>query len=115
MRVLGEYCVASNCFVLLRRLGVAFAVAVCLPAATAQAAFTAILQGQSSGSTNWVPGILSGWNELDLIPVRVWLTGGPANSQIITVQFDHTGIQNLSSFTPSPNVVMTSVPTLGAP
>src|SRR5438093_10290789 len=79
----------------------------------ALAAFDAALQGQSFGSTAWVGGNLQGWRELDYIPCRVYLTGGPVNSQTITVEFDHVqsripAIQNLTAFTPSANVVIIS-------
>src|SRR6266404_8843351 len=103
----------------LRRFGLALVAVASLTASTVQAAFVAQLQGQSFGSTNWITGNLNGWAELDFIPMRVYMTGGPASNQTITVQFDHTktaatlrqGIQNLYSFTPSPNVVITSGPT----
>ncbi len=86
--------------------------------------FNAQLQAQSFGSTNWSTGNPTGWQELDLIPTRVHLTGGPVNNQTITIQFDHTktlgsrvyrGIEDLLMFTPSANVVITSGPTLSAP
>src|ERR1051326_2289885 len=84
------------------------------------AKFSAVLQGESKGSTNWVSGNLMGWQELDYIPVRVYFTGGPATGQAIVVDFDHMngtkpGIQNLTGFTPSSNVVITAGPTLSAP
>src|SRR4051812_35613802 len=87
---------------------------------SARAAFDAALQGQSAGSAAWIGGNLQGWRELDYIPCRVYLTGGPGNDQTITVEFDHVqsripAIQNLSGFTPSANVVITSAPTLSAP
>src|SRR5213594_2796931 len=87
-------------------------------------AVSAILQGLSSGSTNWVAGNLGGWKELDFIPCRVDFTTGPASNQTVVVEFDHTktsgstilpGIQNLFYFSNSPNVVITSGQTLSAP
>ena len=78
-------------------------------------AFNADLQAQSFGSTNWISGHISGWAELDPIPARVTVAGGPASNQTVTVNFPHDGIQNLYSFTPSANVVITSGPTLSAP
>src|SRR5258708_19383645 len=51
-------------------------------------------------------------------------TLGPATNQTIVIQFDHTktsgsavlpGIQNLYHFSNSPNIVITSGPTLSAP
>src|SRR5258706_13784768 len=87
---------------------------------TAQAAgFDAELQGQSFGTTNWMASSLQGWAELDLIPSRVFMVGGPINNQTITVKFDHTktqggvvnpGIQNLFGFTPASNLGITAGP-----
>jgi uncharacterized repeat protein (TIGR01451 family) len=102
---------------------VTLATIVSLTAANARG-FNAQLQAQSFGSTNWTTTNPTGWQELDLIPTRVHMTGGPVNNQTITIQFDHTkslggriyrGIQDLSLFTPSANVVITSGPTLSAP
>src|ERR1044071_1686534 len=78
-------------------------------ASNVQGAFSAVLQGQSRGSTQWIAGNLQNWRELDIIPCRVYLDGGPATSQFITVQFDHfsnrnPGIEDLSAFTTSSNV-----------
>ena len=61
-----------------------------------------------------------GWRELDYIPVRVFLKGGPASNQPVRVDFEHgtatkPGIQNLTGFTVSSNVVFTSAPVLSAP
>jgi uncharacterized repeat protein (TIGR01451 family) len=88
---------------------------VALFSATNARAFNAVLQGQSFGNTNWTTGHIYGWAELDLIPTRVALSGGPATNKTITVQFPHDGVQNLYSFAPSANVVITSGPTLSAP
>src|SRR5207247_7485158 len=52
--------------------------------------FDAKLEGQSAGSTAWISSNLTGWKELDLIPTRVRLCGGPFSSQQIVVTFDHT-------------------------
>ncbi|MFN7139846.1 MAG: hypothetical protein ACK4UN_10955, partial [Limisphaerales bacterium] len=86
---------------------------------TAQAAMKAVLQGQSYGSTNWVNNNLTGWHELEYIPVRIYLTGGPAVNQSIRVDFDHSkgttpGIQNLTEFS-TENVSFNSGPTLQSP
>ncbi len=81
----------------------------------ARGAFTADLQAQSFGNTNWITGHILGWAELDPIPTRVAVSGGPVSNQTITVQFPHDGVQNLYSFAPSANVVITSEPTLIAP
>src|SRR2546425_7376013 len=77
------------------------------------AAFNAQLQGLEFGFTNWVSGNVTNWQELDLIPVRVYLTAtaltADVSNQTITVNFDHTkttagvvrpGLENLYSFTP---------------
>src|SRR5262245_56553419 len=86
----------------------------------AQGGFNAQLEGQNTNSSTWISVNLMGWKELDYIPCRVLLTGGPANNKTITVQFDHfhskiPGIENLTSWAPSTNVVITSGPTLNAP
>src|SRR2546421_8475090 len=83
--------------------------AVLLVPAAASARFSSTLQGQSSGSTNWVGNNLQGWHDWDYIPMRVYVSGGPATSQAIEVYFDHyngtkPGVEDLSGFTPSPNV-----------
>src|SRR5207244_4494108 len=89
--------------------------------ASLRASFNATLQGQSFTNTTWIAGNLMGWKQLDLIPCRVWFTNGPASNQTITVEFDHTntsgsstnpGVQGLFSFSNSPNVTITSGPTL---
>src|SRR5438874_7108486 len=72
------------------------------------------LQGFDAGSTNWSGGPLRGWKELDFIPMRTVFSGGPATNQMITISFDHSksgtirGIENLTSFTPSSNVIITA-------
>jgi uncharacterized repeat protein (TIGR01451 family) len=92
----------------------ALAAAVSLAAGNARA-FTADLQAQSFGNTNWTTGHIFGWAELDPIPTRVTLAGGPTSNRTVTINFPHDGIQNLFSFAPSANVVITSGPTLSAP
>ncbi|HKQ39099.1 MAG TPA: Ig-like domain-containing protein, partial [Verrucomicrobiae bacterium] len=92
-------------------------VSVAMPAS---AAFNARLQGQSRGSTTWLDGNLKDWRDLDFVPCRVYLTGGPANNKVIVVEFDHAqgrnpAIANLCKFTPSANVLITSAPVLSAP
>ncbi|MDB6029228.1 MAG: tandem-95 repeat protein, partial [Verrucomicrobiales bacterium] len=83
----------------------------------ASAAFTTDLQGQSKGDTNWVSVNLQGWQELDYIPIRVRMSGGPVTNRLVTVDFDHSknsipGLQNLTAFSSSPNVIIKSSPTL---
>src|SRR3954469_20182271 len=83
-------------------------------------AFSAVLQGQSRGSIQWISGNLQNWRELDSIPCRVYLDGGPASNQFITVQFDHfsnriPGIEDLSAFVASSNVRFEIAPVLNAP
>src|SRR5260221_3103880 len=108
----------------MRRASVLVFAIIVSAATNARAAFDAKLQAQSFGSTNWSAANANGWAELDYIPMRVFMTGGVATGKVITIQFDHTksqgstllqGIQNLSSFTPSSNVVITAGPTLNAP
>jgi uncharacterized repeat protein (TIGR01451 family) len=96
-------------------------VGLLLGAAPASAALKSVLQGQHKGSTNWNNGPLLGWQELDSIPVRHYLTGGPFSNQVLTVEFDHSknsgairGIQNLTGFVASPNALITVAPTLNS-
>src|SRR5205809_20110 len=96
------------------------AVVFAATAFSSNAAFNARLQGQSCGSTAWLDGNLQGWRDLGAIPCRVYLTGGPANNKVITVEFDHTqgrnpAIQDLYGFTPSANVAITTPTVLSAP
>ena len=89
------------------------------PHATA-ARFSAVLEGQSKNDTNWISNNLQGWQDCDSIPMRVYVTGGPASSQSIQVYFDHfsgtvPGVQDLMGFSPSSNVSIITVPTLAAP
>ena len=61
------------------------------------------LQGQSKGSTSWISGNLQDWQELDYIPCRVYVTGGPVNAQSVTISFPHLsgttpGVQDLFNF-----------------
>src|ERR1051326_6880052 len=97
-----------------------------LASSFASTAFNADLQGQSFGITNWMSSNVTGWRELDFIPTRVFLSGGPVTGQVIMVNFDHTktsgtsggtvtpGIQNLSQFVASSNVTITAGPTLAS-
>src|SRR5206468_3200605 len=106
-------------------LGLSCAAVLSLTAGPAWAAgFKADLESHSFGSTNWSTANPTGYKELDYIPIRVVLTGGPATAKPITVQFDHTktlgsriipAIQNLSSFSASSNVVITAGPTAVTP
>src|SRR5438132_12660467 len=106
-----------------------FAIFFALAPFVAQGAgFNADLQGQSataphSGITTgtYISTNLQYWEELDTIPFRVNMTGGPVTGQTITVTFDHQktlgptlkpGIQNLVEFAPSAGVTITSGPTL---
>ena len=81
------------------------------------------LEGQNKGDTNtwiWSPGNLQNWQELDYIPCRVRISGGPVNNQTFTITFPHItgttpGFENFYSFTNSANVVFVSGPTLFAP
>jgi uncharacterized repeat protein (TIGR01451 family) len=75
------------------------------------------LEGQSRGSTKWISGNLQNWRELDDIPCRVSINGGPISDQSITIDFPHLekgipGFEDLFDFTPSPNAIITSGPTL---
>src|SRR5213594_1242985 len=86
----------------------------------ASANFSATLQGQHFNDPTWRNGPLVGWRELDYVPVRVFMSSGPATNVNITINFDHTkgvrvGLENLSNFTHSSNVVITAGPTLFAP
>ncbi len=86
----------------------------------AVAKFSAVLEGQSKNDPTWIGGNLTGWQDCDYIPMRVYLTGGPVTAQLIHVYFDHLhgtvpGIEDLTGFTPSANVVITAGPTLNAP
>jgi uncharacterized repeat protein (TIGR01451 family) len=96
-------------------------VGLLLGALPTSAALKSVLQGQHKGSTNWNNGPLLGWQELDLIPVRHYFTGGPASNQVLTIEFDHSkssgairGIQNLTGFVTSSNVLITAAPTLNS-
>jgi uncharacterized repeat protein (TIGR01451 family) len=107
-----------------------FAALAFAPMAVEGAGFNAVLQGQSATapSSHTATGVyittsLQYWEELDAIPFRVYLTGGPVTGKVITVQFDHQktlggitnpAIQNLTNFMPSPGVTITSGPTLNA-
>ncbi|MBI3849787.1 MAG: HYR domain-containing protein, partial [Verrucomicrobia bacterium] len=82
---------------------------------------TLVLEGQNKGNaSSWFAGNLQNWLELDYIPCRVRITGGPVNSQMLTISFPHItgttpGFQNLYNFTASPNVVFVTPPKLTAP
>src|SRR5215475_2412179 len=88
----------------------------------AMATFKSTLEGQHAGNTNWVNGPLTGWQELQVIPMRVLFTGGPATNQVIVVNWDHTkssgavlGIEYFISFTPSTDVITLSLPAVLRP
>jgi uncharacterized repeat protein (TIGR01451 family) len=78
-----------------------------------------------NNSTNWTPNSawssvnLQDWRELDFIPVRIEVQGGPAVSQLLTITFPHYsggvyGFQNLYFISNSPNVSFSSAPVLNA-
>ncbi|TAL06076.1 MAG: HYR domain-containing protein [Verrucomicrobia bacterium] len=102
----------------LRRLAaLALTALACLSLIAESRAASFTLQGQSRGDTNWLNGNLQNWRELDYIPCRVAITGGPLNNQLIRIDFPHLigttpGFQNLDKFTPSSNALITSGPTL---
>src|SRR5947207_8859787 len=74
-----------------------FAIFVALaPFAAQGAGFNASLQGQSATAPHshtatgiYISTLLQNWEELDTIPLRVNMTGGPVTGQTITVTFDH--------------------------
>lgn len=83
-------------------------------------AFDAKLEGQSANSSVWTTSNLRNWRELDLVPVRVLMSGGPASNKTLTIEIDRykagiPGIDSLSAFRASSNVVIKSGPTLVAP
>src|SRR5439155_21540202 len=84
-------------------------------------AYSITLEGQNKGDTNnWFAGNLQNWQELDFIPCRVHWSRAQGNNQLIQLDFPHVngavpGIQNLFSFSTSPNVVFVAPPTLSAP
>jgi len=90
-------------------------------ATPAWANFRVLFQGQHAGDTNtWDGGPLLNWKELDSVPMRLYFTGGPASNQLMVIRFDHTkgtsrGIESLTGFSPSTNVLITSPPTLSSP
>src|SRR2546425_9789374 len=92
-----------------------------LVAGTASFATSITLEGLNKGDTNnWVAGNLQNWQELDYIPCRVRITGGPITRQTFTITFPHIdgttpGFESLFNFTISSNVVFVSAPTLSAP
>jgi uncharacterized repeat protein (TIGR01451 family) len=70
-------------------------------ASSASAASFATLQGQSKGSATWVSGNLSSWEELDPIPMRVWLDPAAAdvnNVSTVTIEYDHTKTKGSSVY-----------------
>jgi hypothetical protein len=77
------------------------------------------LEGQNKGDTNsWFSGNLSGWAELEYIPMRVKFGAGSAGSHSVTLNFPHFtgkvfGFENLSDISAStPNLQFTSPATL---
>ncbi|MSU57413.1 MAG: HYR domain-containing protein [Pedosphaera sp.] len=98
-----------------------FAMVVLLATVKAASAAAYTLEGQNKGDTNtWSAVNLQNWQELDFIPVRVRITGGPIASQTFTITFPHLtgttpGFENFYSFAASSNVVFLSPPALAAP
>ncbi|MGZ4971760.1 MAG: beta strand repeat-containing protein, partial [Limisphaerales bacterium] len=96
---------------------VLFAVLMCTVAVKA-GSLSVKLQGESNPNTGWISGGLSGWGELDFVPMRLDITGGPATSQTFTVDFPRfgtgtvPGIEDLYNWSVSTNVVIVSGPTL---
>ena len=80
-----------------------------------------VLEGYNKGdSNNWFAGNLQDWQELDYIPCRIRITGGPVASQTFTITFPHItgttpGFENLYDFVGSSNVVFLSAPVLFSP
>src|SRR5438128_2636699 len=84
--------------------------------------FQATLEGQSFGSSAWSATAVSGWAELQSIPMRVRLSGGPTSGpQTIDVTFDHAktngatvtaGLEDLFTFTTSSGVTFGTAPFL---
>src|SRR3989454_512174 len=84
--------------------------------------FQAALEGQSFGSSAWSATAVSGWAELQSIPMRVRLSGGPTSGpQTIDVTFDHAktngatvtaGLEDLFTFTTSSGVTFGTAPFL---
>src|ERR1051325_10850718 len=56
----------------------------------ASANFTATLQGQFANDPTWRNGPLRGWRELDYVPVRIFMAGGPVTNYTFTINFHHT-------------------------
>ncbi len=79
------------------------------------------LEGQHATGGAWVKKPLQGWRELDYIPIRIVIDGGPVAEKEVIVYFDHMGsggvpgFQNLYDFTPTSNVQFLSPPELVAP
>jgi len=97
-----------------------FVAALIFTGASANAAVNYQLQGQSRGSTNWLNGNLQNWRELDYVPCRVYITGGPVANRIIRLTFPHLtgtvpGFENLVNFRTTSNAVITVAPILSAP
>src|SRR5687767_4792702 len=103
----------------LRALSTVCAFATLAPMA-ATGAFDAKLEGQSANSSAWINSNLRGWRELDLVPARVLMSGGPVSNKTLTIEIDRyksgiPGIDSLSAFRASSNVIIKSGPTLIAP
>lgn len=85
----------------------------------AQNALSQSLQGQSKGDTvNWLDGNVSGWQELEYIPMRVYFPAGSVGSHSVTIVFPHLsgkvfGFQELIHFRAfTANIGFTTFPTL---
>ncbi len=91
-------------------------VAVFSSAQVVHAAVTYSLDGQVNGSSTW-GNKLSGYKELDCMPCRVDMIGGPGTNLVITINFPRDNgttpcIQDLYSWSYSSNVVVVSPPAL---
>lgn len=67
----------------------------------------------------WTSVNLMNWRDLDYVPVRAKLHGGPATNQYVSVIFPHfdgaPGFESVTFISNSPNVVVVSAPTLTSP
>lgn len=70
-----------------------------------------------NASSPWRSVNLKGWGDLDLIPARAVLKGGPATNEQVTITFPlfnhgRPGFEDLYFISNSPNVIVTQPPTL---
>src|SRR6476660_3033285 len=99
------------------RIGIAVVLFALFPLGAKASIFDAALEGQSATAPHshtptgtYISTNLQNWEELDTIPLRVRMSGGPVTGKTVTVTFDHQktlgalikpGIQNLVGFTPT--------------